>query len=214
MVNVIWIGMIVLSIILSIVNGTTTQVVQSVTTSCKTAVDIALGLVGVMALWLGLMRVAEKAGLITLFSRAIGPLLRRLFPEVPKDHPAMGAMIMNISANMLGIGNAATPFGLRAMEHLQALNTDTKSATNAMCTFLAINTSSVQLVPVTAIAILAATGDPNPTSIIFPALLATSCSTIAGITAVKLLEKTRVTDFLLRFVRKWTAGRPRQGETS
>ena len=213
MVNVIWIGMIVFSIVLSICNGTTSAVVQSVTVSCKTAVDIALGLVGVMALWLGLMRVAEKAGLINVFSRVVGPLLRRLFPEVPDGHPAMGAMIMNISANMLGIGNAATPFGLRAMEHLQKLNTDSGVATNAMCTFLAINTSSVQLVPVTAIAILAATGDPNPTAIIFPALLATSCSTVAGIAAVKFLEKTRITDAIVLWARKWSLKRAGSGET-
>lgn len=192
MVNVIWVGMVVTSIILSLFNGTTSAVVQSITVSCKTAVNIALGLVGVMALWLGLMRVAEKAGLIAALSRVVGPILRRLFPDVPREHPAMGAMVMNISANMLGIGNAATPFGLKAMEHLQALNVTPSVATNAMCTFLAINTSSVQLVPVTAIAILAATGDPNPTSIIFPALLATTCSTLAGILAVKLLEKTKL----------------------
>ena len=190
--NVIWVGMVVTSIILSLFNGTTSAVVQSITVSCKTAVDIALGLVGVMALWLGLMRVAEKAGLIAALSRVVGPILRRLFPDVPREHPAMGAMVMNISANMLGIGNAATPFGLKAMEHLQALNAIPSVATNAMCTFLAINTSSVHLVPVTAIAILAATGDPNPTSIIFPALLATTCSTFAGILAVKLLEKTKL----------------------
>ena len=190
--NVIWVGMVVTSIILSLFNGTTSAVVQSITVSCKTAVHIALGLVGVMALWLGLMRVAEKAGLIAALSRVVGPILRRLFPDVPREHPAMGAMVMNISANMLGIGNAATPFGLKAMEHLQALNVTPSVATNAMCTFLAINTSSVQLVPVTAIAILAATGDPNPTSIIFPALLATTCSTLAGILAVKLLEKTKL----------------------
>ena len=109
---------------------------------------------------------------------------------------------MNISANMLGIGNAATPFGLRAMEYLQELNKNKNVATNAMCTFLAINTSSVQLVPVTAIAILAATGDPNPTSIIFPALLATSCSTIAGIVAVKFLEKTRLAEGGMRLIEK------------
>ena len=189
MINVIWIGLILISILLGVINGTTTQVVASVTTSCKTAIDITISLVGVMTLWLGLMRVAESAGLIKVLARFISPILTRLFPDVPKDHPAMGSMIMNIAANMLGIGNAATPFGLRAMENLQKLNPMPKVATNAMCTFLTINTSSVQLVPVTAIAILAATGDPNPTSIIFPTLLATSCSTIVGVTAARLLAK-------------------------
>jgi len=194
MLNAIWLGLIIISIVLSVFNGTTAQVVQSVTVSCKTAVNIAIGLIGVMTLWLGLMRLAEKAGLIKVVARVISPFFRWLFPGVPQDHPAMGAMILNVAANMLGIGNAATPFGLRAMEHLQQLNTESTVATNAMCTFLAINTSSVQLVPVTAIAILAATGDPNPTSIIFPALLATSLSTITGIVAVKFFEKTRVAD--------------------
>jgi spore maturation protein A len=189
MLNFIWISLICASITLSLFTGTTTAVVQSITASCKIAVNIAIGLIGVMSLWLGLMKVAESAGLINIVAKLIGPLLRKLFPKVPAEHPAMGSMIMNISANMLGIGNAATPFGLRAMENLQKLNPFPDTASNAMCTFLAINTSSVQLVPVTAIAILAATGDPNPTSIIFPALLATSCSTIAGIIAVKTLEK-------------------------
>ncbi len=212
MLNVVWLGLVLSSIALSVVNGTTLQVVQSVTTSCKTAVDIALGLVGVMALWLGLMRVAEKAGLIELMARMVGPILRRLFPEVAQNDPAMGAMVMNISANMLGIGNAATPFGLRAMEHLQRLNPEKAVATNAMCTFLAINTSSVQLVPVTSIAILAATGDPNPASIIVPALLATSCSTVAGIVAVKFFEKTRVVERLLRgWMRYWPGARKSGG---
>jgi spore maturation protein A len=189
MLNVLWIGLVLISIVLGVVNGTTAEVVASITSSCKTAVNIAIGLVGVMTLWLGLMKVAESAGLVGFLARAMRPVLKWLFPSVPEDHPAMGAMMMNMAANMLGLGNAATPFGLKAMEHLQALNPSGKTATNAMCTFLAINTSSIQLIPITAIAILAATGDPNPTRIIFPVLLATACSTIAAVTAVKVLEK-------------------------
>ncbi len=194
MLNFIWIGLVLASVILGIFDGTLNAVVMSLTASCQLAVKVVIGLVGVMCLWLGIMRVAEKAGLIKAFSRLIAPLLRRLFPAVPKDHPAMGAMVMNIAANMLGIGNAATPFGLRAMQNLQQLNQKKDTATNAMCTFLAINTSSVQLLPMSAIAILAANGDPNPTVIILPALLATSCSTIAGIVAVKFFEKIKLSE--------------------
>jgi spore maturation protein A len=210
MLNFIWIGLVLASVILGVCDGTLNAVVMSLTASCQLAVKVVIGLVGVMCLWLGIMRVAEKAGLIQAFSRLIAPLLRRLFPQVPKDHPAMGAMVMNIAANMLGIGNAATPFGLRAMEHLQQLNAKKDTATNAMCTFLAINTSSVQLLPMSAIAILAATGDKNPTVIILPALLATSCSTLAGIVAVKFFEKIKLSEQfnpLRRLVRRLTTRR-------
>lgn len=192
MLNTIWIGLIMISIIISIFNGTTNAVVESLVSTAGVAVKIALGLIGIMAFWLGLMRIAEQSGLIGVIGKVLRPIMRRLFPEVPAESPANGAMVMNISANMLGLGNAATPLGLRAMQQLQKLNPYPKVASNAMCTFLAINTSSVQLIPASAIAILAANGDPNPTSIVLPALLATSCSTIAGITAVKLLAKLPV----------------------
>jgi spore maturation protein SpmA len=155
----------------------------------KTAVTIALGLIGVMALWLGVMRLAERAGLVQKLARGLRPIMRRLFPDVPADHPAMGSMLMNMAANMLGLGNAATPLGLRAMRDLETLNPRPGIATNAMCTFLAINTSSVQLIPTTAIAILFAAGSKNPTAIVGTALLATSCAATVGITTVKLLEK-------------------------
>lgn len=188
MLNIIWVGLILGSIIIGIFNGTMGAVVQAMTTSAQQAVTIALGLIGVMSLWLGLMRIAEEAGLIKFISRLLSPVMRRLFPSVPSDHPAMGAMTLNIAANILGLGNAATPFGLRAMEQLAKLNPCQGVATNAMCTFLAINTSSVQLIPATAIAILAANGATNPTAIIFPALVATTCSTVVAIAAVKFFE--------------------------
>ena len=189
MINAIWLGLVLSAIVLSIINGTTTAVVTSITASCQSAIQIGMTLAGVMTLWLGLMRLAEQSGLIQRLARLISPVMRRLFPNVPPKHPAMGAMMMNISANMLGIGNAATPFGLRAMEQLQKLNPYPAIATNAMCTFLTINTSSVQLIPVTAIAILAATGDPHPTVIIVPTLLATGFSTVVGVSVAKLLAK-------------------------
>ncbi len=155
----------------------------------KTAVTIALGLIGIMALWLGVMRLAERAGLVQRIARGLRPIMRRLFPDVPPEHPAMGSMVMNMSANMLGLGNAATPLGLRAMRDLESLNPRPGVATNAMCTFLAINTSSVQLIPATAIAILVASGSTRPTAIVGTALLATLCAASVAVISVKLLEK-------------------------
>ena len=150
---------------------------------------IELPLAGVMALWLGLMKIAEKSGLVNLLARALRPILRWLFPDVPANHPAMGSMVMNMAANMLGLSNAATPLGLRAMQDLEKLNPRPGTATNAMCTFLAINTSSIQLIPATTVALLAAAGSKNPTVIIGTAFFATCCSTIAGVLAVKTFER-------------------------
>jgi len=154
-----------------------------------TAVTISLGLIGIMALWLGVMKVAEEAGLIAILAKVLKPLTKKLFPDVPSDHPAMGSMIMNISANMLGLGNAATPFGLKAMEELDQLNTKKGVATNAMCTFLAINTAGMTLIPATAIAVRAAAGSTEPAIIIGTSLFGSFCATVAGITAAKTLEK-------------------------
>lgn len=189
MLTFIWMLLVLGAMVIGFCEGTTSAVATAVTSSATEAVTIAIGLIGIMAFWLGLMRVAEDAGLIKSLARVMSPLLSKLFPDVPRDHPAMGAMILNIAANMLGLGNAATPFGLRAMEQLEKLNPFPGTATNAMCTFLAINTSSVQIVPATAIAILAANGDKDPTSILFPALLATTCSTVAAIITVKMLQR-------------------------
>jgi spore maturation protein A len=189
MLNIIWISLIIGAIAIGIFNGATSAVVESITYSAQQAITIALGLIGILTLWLGIMRIAEEAGLIRFISRLLSPLMRFLFPTVPHSHPAMGAVTLNIAANMLGMGNAATPFGLRAMEELNKLNRYPGTATNAMCMLLALNTSSVQLIPTTAIAILAANGDVNPTSIIFPVFLATICSTLVAISIAKLFEK-------------------------
>lgn len=189
MLNAIWLGMIFISLVVGLIQGRLDQVVQSVTESAKLGFEIALGLAGIMALWLGIMAIASQSGLVNRLARVLRPIMRWLFPEVPIDHPAMGAMILNIAANMLGLANAATPFGLNAMKELQRLNTNAEEASNAMCTFLAINTSSVQLIPATAIAFLAANGSLHPTSVIFSALVATSISTIVAIIAVKQLAK-------------------------
>ncbi len=159
------------------------------------AVNIALGLIGIMALWLGVMKVAEEAGLIKILAGWLKPLTKKLFPDVPSDHPAMGSMIMNISANMLGLGNAATPFGLKAMEELDKLNPNKGTATNAMVTFLAINTAGMTLIPATAIAIRAAAGSSDPAIIIGTSLFGSGCATIAGLTAAKILEKFPLKNF-------------------
>ncbi len=181
--------MIFLAVIVGVIEGRIDEVVRAITDSAKLGFEVALGLSGIMALWLGIMGVASESGLVKLFARALQPVMRRLFPDVPVDDPAMGAMLLNIAANMLGLANAATPFGLQAMKELQRLNTHVHTASNSMCTFLAINTSSVQLIPATAIAFLAANGSLHPSSVIFSSLVATSISTIVGITAVKQLAK-------------------------
>ena len=153
------------------------------------AVSLAIGLVGVMALFLGLMKVAEHAGLLLVVAKTLRPLMTRLFPNVPADHPAMGAMIMNLSANVLGLGNAATPFGIRAMEHLDSLNAEKGKATDAMILFLAINTSSVTLLPTGVIALRAAAGSADPAGIVPTTLFATLVSTTVAIVTAKLCAK-------------------------
>lgn len=192
MLNYIWLGLILLGVLMGGFTGRFPTVVDGAIDGAKNAVTLALGLIGIMALWLGVMRLAECAGLIQSLARVLRPVLRRLFPEVPEDHPAMGSMVMNIAANMLGLTNAATPLGLRAMRDLETLNPAPGTATNAMCTFLAINTSSVQLIPMTAVAVLAAADAAQPSAIIGTAFLATLCSTAAGLSAVKLLERLPV----------------------
>lgn len=189
MLNAIWLGMIFLSVVVGVIQGRIDQVVHAVTESAKLGFEVAIGLTGIMALWLGIMGIATESGLIHNIAKGLRPLMRWLFPEVPQDHPAIGAMVLNISANMLGLANAATPFGLQAMKELQRLNTHIHTASNAMCTFLAINTSSVQLIPATAIAFLAANGNANPSNVILSSLMATFASTVVGIIAVKQLAK-------------------------
>lgn len=191
MLNALWLGMMFLSVIFGLFTGHLNDVVIAVTDSAKLAFDIALGLAGIMTFWLGLMEVAKASGLVHLLARLLSPVMRKLFPEVPSDDPAMGAMILNIAANMLGLANAATPFGLQAMKELDRLNEHRKDASDAMCTFLAINTSSVQIIPTTAIAYLAANGATHPTSIIISSLIATTFSTIVAILVVKTLAKWR-----------------------
>ena len=152
------------------------------------AVKISIGLIGVMALWLGIMKVAEEAGAIRILARAVQPITKRLFPTIPTEHPAVGAMVMNIAANMMGLSNAATPLGIKAMEELDKLNPKKGEATNDMITFLVINTSAITVIPATAIAIRASMGSANPQKIVVPAILAATMATIVGITTVKLIQ--------------------------
>lgn len=157
--------------------------------SAAGAVELALGLIGVMTLFLGLMKVAEAGGMLTILARLIRPLMARLFPEVPQEHPAMGAMILNLSANVLGLGNAATPFGIKAMQELDKLNPRPGTATNAMVMFLAINASSVTLLPTGVIALRAAAGSADPAGILPTTLFATLCSTVIAIIAAKAYQR-------------------------
>ncbi len=190
MLNGIWLGLLLIAVALGALSGQLPEVTKAGFDGCKTAVmDLALPLAGIMALWLGIMRLAEKSGAVGQLAKFLRPVLVRIFPDVPAKHPAMGSMVMNMAANMLGLANAATPLGLRAMQDLEKLNPRPGVASNAMCTFLAINTSSVQLIPATAVAILAANGSVQPTAIIGTALFATTCSTIVGLTSVKFFER-------------------------
>ena len=154
-----------------------------------TAVTIALGLIGVMALWLGIMKIAEAAGLVTLLARMAKPIMVRLFPDVPPEHPAMGAMLTNMAANMLGLSNAATPLGLKAMEELDKLNPIPGVATDAMCMFLTINTSAITIIPATVIAIRVSLGSHDPSDIIVPTFLATLVALICGVTFNRFIQR-------------------------
>lgn len=188
MLNYIWFGLMALALVVAAVKGTADGVSKGAVDSASTAVQIAIGLVGVMTLWLGMMRVAEAAGLVSLVGRLLAPVLRRLFPDVPAGHPAAGAIVIALAANMLGLNNAATPLGIKAMEELQALNRDKDTATNSMVTFMAVTTSGVQLIPATMIGILAAAGSTAPTVIIGSTLVATFFATIVAVIAARLLQ--------------------------
>jgi spore maturation protein A len=189
MLNYIWFGLMALALVVAAFSGTAEAVTKGAVESATSAVQIAIGLVGIMTLWLGMMRVAEAAGLVSLVGRALSPLLRWLFPDVPSGHPAAGAIVLALAANLLGLNNAATPLGIKAMEELETLNPEKETATNAMVTFMAVTTSGVQLIPSTMIALLAAAGSTNPTVIIAPTILATFIGTVAAVIAARLLQR-------------------------
>ena len=189
MLNYIWFGLMAVALVVAAFNGTADAVTKGAIDSAKTAVEIALGLIGIMTLWLGMMRIAEASGMVTLLGRALRPVLRWLFPELPPDHPANGAIVVATAANMLGLNNAATPLGIKAMEELQTLNDRKDTATNPMVTFMALNTASVQLIPATMIGVLAAAGAVNPTAIIAPSIVVGFIGTIAAVLAAKFLQR-------------------------
>jgi len=190
--NHIFFGIVLLSVVFAVFNGTPAQVGQGALDGARASVELAIGLVGYIALFLGLLKVVEEAGGLRFMARVIRPVLVRLFPDVPADHPAMGAMVMNIAANALGLGNAATPFGLKAMEELNRLNTEKGTATNAMVLFLAINTSGLALLPTGIIGVRALKGSVDAAAIFPTTLVATACSTMVGIAAAVFLSRLPV----------------------
>jgi len=184
--NYIWFGMLVAGFVLAALNGRIEVASKAAVDSAAAAVSLSIGLLGIICLWTGLMAVAEKSGLVRFIARAVKPFMRLLFPQVPGNHPAIGAIVMNLVANFLGLGNAATPLGLKAMSELQKLNSGKNTSTNAMSMFLVLNTSALQLVPATVIAVRAASGSANPAEIIGPVWIASACAMTVGITAAKL----------------------------
>ncbi len=181
MLNVIWLFLLVSGIIVAALNGQVELVTAAALDAAKNAVKVCFDLIGIMALWLGIMKIAEKAGLIQALASLLRPLLRYLFPTVPPRDPAMGAIILNLSANMLGLGNAATPFGMKAMQELQRLNGNRPEASQAMCTFMALNTSCITFIPATIIGIRLAYSSANPTEIVGACIFATSCASLVAV---------------------------------
>lgn len=188
--NYIWLFLIVSSVVVGLFYGKMKEVSDAILTASSTAVTVSLGLIGIMSLWLGLMHIAQKAGLLQQIAKVLSPVLRLIFPDVPKDSSVQADIAMNITANALGLGNAATPIGIKAMEGLQQLNKNPKkTASDAMCTFLTINTAGVQILPISVMAILMSLGAVNASDIILPTFLTTAGALIIGETFVKVLIK-------------------------
>ncbi|NGM81530.1 nucleoside recognition protein [Paenibacillus sp. 7124] len=189
MINAIWLGMIVIGFVFAAVNGRMDAFTGAVFDGAKNGVTVSFGLISVLVFWLGIMKVAEDAGLLRTIARALGPVVRFLFPDVPKGHPAIGYILSNMSANLLGLGNAATPMGIKAMQELQTLNPDKETATPAMCTLLALNTASITLIPATLIAIRLNYGSADPAGIVGTTLAATVVATLAAVFADRLFRR-------------------------
>ena len=187
--NYIFYFLIVISIIAGAVNGKLPDVVNSILTGAELSVKVAFSLIGIMAFWLGMMRIAEKAGLVNIIAKCIKPITKWLFKDIPQDSPALGNVALSFSANALGLANAATPIGLKVMEELQQENKNKKSASDAMCMFLGMCTAGFQLVPATVIAILVGAGAKNPTEIIAPTMIVTSIAFISAIIVAKIFSR-------------------------
>ncbi|AOZ90192.1 spore maturation protein [Bacillus xiamenensis] len=181
MVNLIWVFLTVIGLVYAMFNGTMQEVNEAIFKGSKEAVTISIGLISVLVFWLGLMKIAEEAGLLQFFSKLCRPFISKLFPDIPANHPAMGYILSNLMANFFGLGNAATPIGIKAMEQMKALNGGKNEASRSMITFLAVNTSSITLVPTTVIAIRMTYGADQPTDIVGPTILATLISGIGAI---------------------------------
>ncbi|KUG04109.1 spore maturation protein a [hydrocarbon metagenome] len=181
MLNVIWLLLLASGIVVAAINGNIEVVTEAALGAAKGAVEVCFDLVGVMALWLGIMKIAEAGGLVQSLARLLRPITVRLFPSVPSHHPAMGTIILNLSANMLGLGNAATPFGMKAMQELQELNRESDEASEAMCTFLALNTSCITLIPATIIAVRLSFDSANPTEIVGACIFSTALSMVIAV---------------------------------
>ena len=187
--NIIWTFLIIISIIFGFINGTTQDVVNAFLSSLQTSVKVAFSLIGIMAFWLGIMNIAKKSGLIEAISKLISPLILLIFKEIPKDNEATTSIALNFTANALGLSNAATPFGIKAMEDMQKLNPNKEKATNSMCTFLGMNTAGFQLIPTSTLAILTSLGATNPTEIIVPAIITTTIAFVSAIILSKIFER-------------------------
>ncbi|RDV83945.1 nucleoside recognition domain-containing protein [Ammonifex thiophilus] len=189
MVNWFWFLLVVSGILVAMIQGKTAVVTTAILDGAKVAVETSLGLIAIITFWLGVMRVAEAAGIVAFLARLLKPLLCFLFPSIPPQHPAMGAIILNLSANLLGLGNAATPAGLLAMREMQKLNPRPEEATPAMCTFLALNTACVTLIPTTIIGVRALYGSKEPAAIISTTVLATACGMIVAVVTDALFRR-------------------------
>ncbi|HEB53633.1 MAG TPA: hypothetical protein ENI87_10315, partial [bacterium] len=208
--NVIWVGFLLIAFVVGMVRlvafGDTevfTAMIDATFAMAKTAFDICLGLAGVLTLWLGIMKIGEQSGVVDFLARIVRPFFHRLFPEIPRDHPVFGSMILNFSANMLGLDNAATPFGLKAMQQLQELNPERETASNAQIMFLVLNTSGLTLIPVSILVYRAQMGAANPADVFLPILLTTFFSTLVGLLAVALVQRINLFD---RVVLAWLGG--------
>lgn len=187
--NYIWFLIILISVISAAYTGKVDNMVNAIWSGTQKSIEIALYLAGIMAFWLGIMKIAQKSGLVAFIAKAVTPAAKYLFPDIPKDSPAIGDIAMNFTANAFGLSNAATPIGIKALEELQKHNKDKNTASNDMCTLVVMNTAAFQLVPATVIAVLAANGSKNPTEIVFPTLIVTSIAFVSAIFIVKVLEK-------------------------
>ncbi|RZT22511.1 MULTISPECIES: nucleoside recognition domain-containing protein [Fictibacillus] len=181
MVNYIWVGMMVIGFVVAAINGNMDKVNEAIFTSAKEAVTLSFAMISILVFWLGIMKIAEKGGLLEVLAYLFRPIVKWLFPDIPKDHPAQGYILSNMAANLLGLGNAATPMGIKAMEQLKILNGGKNEASRSMITLLAINTSSITLIPTTIIAIRMSYNSQSPTDIVAPTLLATAVATVGAI---------------------------------